>query len=194
MSKRIEKEPDGYIRDLQRKRRKEIKWIIAWNAFLLAIPVFIFSLFLITALAPIPDVLITETHVFQKYVEKESYKTGGHPAYFVSTFGDCFAIRFAEADDFVVGKAYEISYKAGIFHTWAYTISDGEEMIISINDHISYRNENISNLPKEALICFGLYLLVAIPVNIFIVRFMVKNVCEINDKIEKRRKRRNQPK
>ena len=196
MSKRIEKEPDGYIRDLMRKRRNEIKGIIGLNAFLLAFPVIMMSLLLIQAFKPIPNELTTETHIFQDYIKAKSggRRRHGHPAYFVSESGEYFAIKFADAADFIEGKSYEISYKVGLFHTWAYIISDGNDEIISIDDWTHYRNENISHLPTDALIFFSIYLLIATPVNILVYKINIKNVSQINQKIEKRRIKRSKKK
>ncbi|MBO5702270.1 MAG: hypothetical protein J6S71_07500 [Clostridia bacterium] len=191
MSKRIEKEPDGYIRDLQRKKRQEIKWFIGLNAFVLIFPIIIFSSLLFNAFKPLPDVLITETHVFSEYLRKQSGKGARRPARFLSSTGEIFALKFADEDDFVKGETYEITYYVGLFYPWTYTISNGEEMIVSEQDWIDQKNENINNLPRDGLICFGIYLIIAIMVNMALGFFSLGNIREINHKIEKRRAKRN---
>lgn len=192
MSKRIEKEPDGYIRDLQRKKRQEIKGFVGLNAFLLAFPIILFSIFLISALKPLPDELITETHVFSEYLRKHSGKGARRPARFLSSTGEIFALKFADEDDFVKGETYEITYYVGLFYPWAYTISNGEEMIVSEQDWIDQKNKNINNLPRDGIICFGIYLIIAIPSNMALGFFALGNIREINQKIEKRRAKRKQ--
>ena len=59
MSKRIEKEPDGYIRDLLRKRRDPIIGIVGFNAFITVGLLIIALLIVFGALKPLP----TETIV-----------------------------------------------------------------------------------------------------------------------------------
>ena len=195
MSKRIEKEPDGYIRDLMRKKHQEIKCFVGLNAFLLIFPVALFSIFLITALKPLPDELITETHVFSEWESvRNGGKVGRRTQLFVSTTGDKFALKFVDSEDFVKGETYEITYYVGLFYRWTYTISSGDEMIVSEQDWIDRKNENISNLPRDGLICFGIYLIIAIPVNLALGFFSLGNIREINQKIEKRRAKRNKMK
>jgi len=58
MSKRIEKEPDGYIRDLLRKRRDPIIVIVGFNAFITVGLLIIALLIVFGALKPLP----TETY------------------------------------------------------------------------------------------------------------------------------------
>ena len=58
MSKRIEKEPDGYIRDLLRKRRDPIIGIVGFNAFITVGLLIIALLIVFGALKPLP----TETY------------------------------------------------------------------------------------------------------------------------------------
>ena len=122
MSKRIEKEPDGYIRDLLRKRHKIISAIVALNAFMLVCLIVLLIIFALLGYKPIPDELITETHFFDRYINSKSGATSrqiGSPAYFVSTTGEQFAISFADEDDFAKGKSYEISYSEGLLYTRA---------------------------------------------------------------------------
>ena len=194
MSKRIENESDGYIRDLERKKRKEIKWFVGLNAFVLIFPIVLFSIFLITALKPLPDELITETHVFSEYLRKRSGKGARRPARFLSSNGEIFALKYADEDDFVKGETYEITYYVGLFYPWAYTISNGDEMIVSEQDWIDHKSEDIKNLPRDGLICFGIYLIIAIPTNLALRFFSLGNIREINQKIDKRRAKRNKTK
>lgn len=193
MSKRIEKEPDGYVRDLLRKRKAIIDGNIALNAFMLGCLIALLIIFALLGYKPIPDELTTETHVFEKYIHSHSGATSrqiGSPAYFVSTTGEQFAISFANEDDFVKGKSYEISYSEGILYTRAYIVSDGDNEIVSLEDYRTSREKRIRDINIVMLILFGIYLLIALPVNLIGIRVVIHDICEIDEKIKKRRERR----
>ncbi len=197
MSKKIEKEPDGYIRDLMRKKQKIIGGNIALNAFMLGCLIVLLIIFALIGYNPIPDELITEAHVFEKYINSDSGATSrqiGSPAYFVSTTGEHFAISFADEDDFVKGKSYEVSYSEGLLYTRAYIVSDGDNVIVSLEDYHASREKRIRDINIVMLILFGVYLLIALPVNLIGIRVVIHDIREIDEKIEKRRAKRNKNK
>ena len=151
-------------------------------------------IFALLGYKPIPDELITETHVFDRYINSKSGATSrqiGSPAYFVSTTGEQFAISFADEDDFAKGKSYEISYSEGLLYTRAYIVTDGVNTIVSLEDYHESREERIRDVNIVMLILFGVYLLIALPVNLIGIRSVIYDIREIDKKIEKRRAKRN---
>ncbi len=191
--KQIEKEPDGYIRDLLRKKKKNQSIFVTLNAVALGFFILISAIFAFAAFKPLPTELESGTYVFEKH---RTIRTGGkvganYTDLFVAENGDEFAIKFDEAvDKFEKGKTYEITYYVGFLYRFIYTATDGKNIIISEADHIKLRKENIKGFPKDILIVFCISLGLALIMNMPFFLLTCKELKEINQKIKKRRKKR----
>ncbi len=140
--KQIEKEPDGYIRNLLYKRLELTGGIsmIFFHFFFFALAL-ILCLFLTLFLPRIPKEVQTGQYIFSEYetIDMLVYKSNRTERdYFVASDGTrlAFPPSYGEGSfDLVKGKTYEISYYTTFMFTEIYTLSDGENMLISETDY-----------------------------------------------------------
>ena len=195
MSKRIEKEPDGYIRDLKRKRRDPIVGAIGFNAFITSVFLILALILIIATLKPLPTKTYNNNFVLKKIdTDNHHHRYGSTTTtLFVAKSGEEFAIPTGLLDPNVlqIGKSYSITYYVGFLYQFIYTIEDNSQVLISENDQIAYRNQNISEL-GTSLVWFGIiWLISTILLNSLLLNWLCyKKIFEINQKIKKRRERR----
>ncbi len=192
--RRIEQESDGYIRDLLRKKKKNQSIFITINAVVLGFFILISAIFAFAAFKPLPTELESGTYVFEEHRTRRNPR-GKHGSnitdLFVSTNGDEFAIKFDEAvDKFEKGRTYDITYYVGFLYSFIYTATDGENVIISEEDHIKLREENIKDFPKDILITFCISLGLALIMNLPFILLTYRGTKEIDQKINRRREKR----
>ena len=196
MSKRIEKEPDGYIRDLLRKRRDPIIGIVGFNAFITIGLLIIALLIVFGALKPLPTETYSGSFVLKEIdTDRHGGRHGGNSVkIFVAQSGERFAIPtgLMDIDELKVGQIYDITYYVGFLYQRIYTISDSSNVYISENDQIAYREKNISEMHIALLVIGGIWLVLTLLLNFGLLSWSCyKKVFEINQKIEKRRAKRN---
>ncbi len=190
----IEKEPDGYIRDLLRKKKRNQSIFVTLNAVALGFFILISAILAFAAFMPLPTELQSGTYVFKEHrINRNSRGKAGasYTDLFVAESGDEFAIKFDEAvDKFEKGKTYEITYDVGFLYRFIYTATDGENIIISEADHVKLREENIKDFPKDILITFCISLGLAFIMNLPFILLTCRGTKEIDQKIKKRREKR----
>ena len=195
MNKRIEKESDGYIRDLMRKRRDSIIGIIGTNAFITIGTLALVLIIMIGTIKPLPTEIYSGSYVLQEIdTDRHGGRHGSNSVkIFVSQNGERFAIPtgLMDMEELKVGQVYDITYYIGLLYQYVYTISDEYRVIISEDDQIEYREENISTLPTVLLIFGGIWMALTLLFNLgFLSWACYKPILEINQKIEKRRAKR----
>ena len=195
MSKRIEKEPDGYIRDLMRKRRDPIIGIIGTNALITVGLLILALIIVIGTVKPLPTETYSGSYALQEIdTDRHGGRHGGHSVkIFVAQSGERFAIPsgLIDMDELEVGRIYDITYYIGVLYQRVYTISDGNRLMISESDQIEYREKNISELPTVLLIFGGIWLALTLLFNFGLLSWVCyQPIFEINQKIEKRRAKR----
>ena len=195
MSKRIEKEPDGYIRDLLRKRRDPIIVIVGFNAFITVGLLIIALLIVFGALKPLPTETYSGSFVLKEIdTDRHGGRLGGNNVeVFVAQSGERFAIPtgLMDIDELEIGNTYDITYYIGFLYQRIYTISDSNKIYISENDQIAYREKNISEMHIALLVIGGIWLVLTLLLNFGLLSWSCyKKVFEINQKIEKRRAKR----
>ena len=195
MSKRIEKEPDGYIRDLQRKKKFYVRIIVTINLLLMVLPLFIAIVITIQTFSPPPsdDKIITGTYVFKECDTDRigTRRSGGRINLFIASTGEQFAIPDSLKDEnFIIGKSYTIGYTIGFFYSSIYTMSDGENVLLSEVDQDIIREQNIASYPKNIIESVTIFFVFAAVSNIFPLFFVYKEIYFLNKKIKQRRKRR----
>ncbi len=191
--KKIEQEPDGYIRDLLRKKKKNQSIFVTLNAVALGFFILMSAIFAFAAFKPLPTELQSGTYVFEEHrTRRTGGKTGAnYTDLFVAESGDEFAIKFDEAvEKFEKGRTYEITYYVGFLYSFIYTATDGENVIISEADHVKFRKENIKDFPKDFLITFCISLGLALVMNLPFILLTYRGTKEINQKIKKRREKK----
>ena len=196
MSKRIEKEPDGYIRDLLRKRRDPIIVIVGFNAFITGVFLILALILIIATLKPLPTETYSGSFVLKEIdTDRHGGRLGGNNVeVFVAQSGERFAIPtgLMDIDELEIGNTYDITYYIGFLYQRIYTISDSSNVYISENDQITYREKNISEMHIDLLVIGGIWLVLTLLLNFGLLSWSCyKKVFEINKKIEKRRERRN---
>ena len=196
MSKRIEKEPDGYIRDLLRKRRDPIIGIVGFNAFITVGLLIIALLIVFGALKPLPTETYSGSFVLKEIdTDRHGGRHGGNSVkIFDAQRGERFAIPtgLLDIDELEIGITYDITYYIGFLYPRIYTISDSNNVYISENDQIAYREKNISEMHIALLVIGGIWLVLTLLLNFGLLSWSCyKKVFEINQKIEKRRAKRN---
>ena len=196
MSKWIEKEPDGYIRDLLRKRRDPIIVIVGFNAFITVGLLIIALLIVFGALKPLPTETYSGSFVLKEIdTDRHGGRLGGNNVeVFVAQSGERFAIPtgLMDIDELEIGNTYDITYYIGFLYQRIYTISDSNNVYISENDQIAYREKNISEMHIDLLMIGGIWLVLTLLLNFGLLSWSCyKKVFEINQKIEKRRAKRN---
>ena len=196
MSKRIEKEPDGYIRDLLRKRRDPIIGIIGLNAFLIVGFIIVALIIVIGTLKPLPTETYSGTYILKEIdTDRHGGRHGGNSVkIFVAQSGERFAVPIGlmDIDELESGNTYNITYYVGFLYQRIYTISDGGNVLISEADQIAYREKNISEMHIDLLVIGGIWLVLTLLLNFGLLSWSCyKKVFEINQKIEKRRAKRN---
>lgn len=195
MNKRIEKESDGYIRDLMRKRRDSIIGIIGTNAFITIGTLALVLIIMIGTIKPLPTEIYSGSYVLQEIdTDRHGGRHGSNSVkIFVSQNGERFAIPtgLMDMEELKVGQVYDITYYIGLLYQYVYTISDEYRVIISEDDQIEYREENISTLPTVLLIFGGIWMALTLLFNLgFLSWACYKPILEINQKIEKRHAKR----
>ncbi len=194
MSKRIEKEPDGYIRDIQRKKKPYVRIIVTINLLLMVLPLFIVIVITIQTFSPPPtdDKIITGTYVFKEY-DTDRISTRGSSRrinLFIASTGEQFAIPDSLKDEnFIIGKSYTIGYTIGFFYNSIYTMSDGENVLLAEVDQNIIREQNIASYPKNIIESVTFFFGFAAVSNIFPLCFIYKEIYILNKKIKKRRER-----
>ena len=196
MSKRIEKEPDGYIRDLKRKRRDPIVGAIGFNAFITGVFLILALILIIATLKPLPTETYSGSFVLKEIdTDRHGGRLGGNNVeVFVAQSGERFAIPtgLMDIDELEIGNTYDITYYIGFLYQRIYTISDSSNVYISENDQIAYREKNISEMHIDLLVIGGIWLVLTLLLNFGLLSWSCyKKVFEINQKIEKRRAKRN---
>ena len=196
MSKRIEKEPDGYIRDLLRKRRDPIIVIVGFNAFITGVFLILALILIIATLKPLPTETYSGSFVLKEIdTDRHGGRLGGNNVeVFVAQSGERFAIPtgLMDIDELEIGNTYDITYYIGFLYQRIYTISDSSNVYISENDQIAYRKKNISEMHIDLLVIGGIWLVLTLLLNFGLLSWSCyKKVFEINKKIQKRRERRN---
>ena len=196
MSKRIEKEPDGYIRDLLRKRRDPIIVIVGFNAFITGVFLILALILIIATLKPLPTETYSGSFVLKEIdTDRHGGRLGGNNVeVFVAQSGERFAIPtgLMDIDELEIGNTYDITYYIGFLYQRIYTISDSNNVYISENDQIAYREKNISEMHIDLLVIGGIWLVLTLLLNFGLLSWSCyKKVFEINQKIEKRRAKRN---
>ena len=196
MSKRIEKEPDGYIRDLLRKRRDPIIVIVGFNAFITGVFLILALILIIATLKPLPTETYSGSFVLKEIdTDRHGGRHGGNSVkIFVSQSGERFAVPtgLMDIDELESGNTYNITYYVGFLYQRIYTISDGSNVLISEADQIAYREKNISEMHIALLVIGGIWLVLILTLNLGLLSWSYyKKIFEINKKIEKRRERRN---
>lgn len=196
MSKRIEKEPDGYIRDLLRKRRDPIIVIVGFNAFITGVFLILALILIIATLKPLPTETYSGSFVLKEIdTDRHGGRLGGNNVeVFVAQSGERFAIPtgLMDIDELEIGNTYDITYYIGFLYQRIYTISDSSNVYISENDQIAYREKNISEMHIDLLVIGGIWLVLTLLLNFGLLSWSCyKKVFEINKKIQKRRERRN---
>ena len=195
MSKRIEKEPDGYIRDLMRKRRDSIIGIIGTNALITVGLLILVLMIVIGTVKPLPTETYSGSYALQEIdTDRHGGRHGSNRVkIFVAQTGERFAIPtgLIDMDELEVGRSYDITYYIGFLYQRIYTISDGSSRMISESDQIEYREKNISELPTVLLIFGGIWLALTLLFNFGLLSWVCyQPIFEINQKIEKRRAKR----
>lgn len=196
MSKRIEKEPDGYIRDLLRKRRDPIIVIVGFNAFIAGVFLILALILIIATLKPLPTETYSGSFVLKEIdTDRHGGRLGGNNVeVFVAQSGERFAIPtgLMDIDELEIGNTYDITYYIGFLYQRIYTISDSSNVYISENDQIAYREKNISEMHIDLLVIGGIWLVLTLLLNFGLLSWSCyKKVFEINQKIEKRLAKRN---
>lgn len=196
MSKRIEKEPDGYIRDLLRKRRDPIIVIVGFNAFITGVFLILALILIIATLKPLPTETYSGSFVLKEIdTDRHGGRLGGNNVeVFVAQSGERFAIPtgLMDIDELEIGNTYDITYYIGFLYQRIYTISDSSNVYISENDQISYCEKNISEMHIDLLVIGGIWLVLTLLLNFGLLSWSCyKKIFEINKKIQKRRERRN---
>ena len=195
MSRKIAKEPDGYIRDLMRKRRDSIIGIIGTNALITIGLLVLVLIIVIGTVKPLPTETHSGNYVLQEIdTDRHGGRYGSNSVkLFVSQSGEKFAIstELMNVDDLEEGQVYNITYYNGFLYRRIYTISNEQGTIISEDDQIEYREENISELPMVILIFGAIWFALTLLFNLGLLRWVCyKPLMEINQKIEKRRAKR----
>ena len=196
MSKRIEKEPDGYIRDLLRKRRDPIIGIVGLNAFLTVGLLIVMLIIVIGTLKPLPTETYSGNYILKEIdTDRHGGRHGGNSVkIFVAQSGERFAVPtgLMDIDELESGNTYNITYYVGFLYQRIYTISDGSNVLISEADQIAYREKNISEMHIALLVIGGIWLVLILMLNLGLLSWSYyKKIFEINKKIKKRRERRN---
>ena len=196
MSKRIEKEPDGYIRDLLRKRRDPIIGIVGFNALVTFGLLIIALLIVFGALKPLPTETYSGSFVLKEIdTDRHGGRLGGNSVeVFVTQSGERFAIPtgLMDIDELKVGQIYDITYYVGFLYQRIYTIANSNKIYISENDQIAYREKNISEMHIDLLVIGGIWLVLTLLLNFGLLSWSCyKKVFETNQKIKKRRAKRN---
>jgi len=97
-----------------------------------------------------------------------------------------------DIDELEIGNTYDITYYIGFLYQRIYTISDSSNVYISENDQIAYREKNISEMHIDLLVIGGIWLVLTLLLNFGLLSWSCyKKVFEINQKIKKRRAKRN---
>ena len=196
MSKRIEKEPDGYIRDLLQKRRDPIIGIVGLNAFVTVVSLILVLIIVIGTLKPLPTETYSGNYILKEIdTDRHGGRHGGNSVkIFVAQSGERFAVPtgLMDIDELESGNTYNITYYVGFLYQHIYTISDGSNALISEADQIAYREKNISEMHIALLVIGGIWLVLTLLLNFGLLSWSCyKKVFEINQKIEKRRAKRN---
>lgn len=196
MSKRIEKEPDGYIRDLLRKRRDPIIGIVGLNAFLTVGLMIVVLIIVIGTLKPLPTETYSGNYILKEIdTDRHGGRHGGNSVkIFVAQSGERFAVPtgLMDIDELESGNTYNITYYVGFLYQRIYTISDGGNALISEADQIAYREKNISEMHIALLVIGGIWLVLILMLNLGLLSWSYyKKIFEINEKIKKRRDKRN---
>ena len=195
MSKRIEKEPDGYIRDLLRKRRDPIIVIVGFNAFITGVFLILALILIIATLKPLPTQTYSNNFVLKKIdTDNHHHRYGSTTTtLFVAQSGEELAIPtgLLDPDELQIGKSYSITYYVGFLYQFIYTIEDNSQVLISENDQIAYREQKISELGTSLIWIGIIWLISTILLNSLLLNWLCyKKIFEINQKIKKRRERR----
>ena len=196
MSKRIEKEPDGYIRDLLRKRRDPIIGIVGLNAFVTVGLLIVALIIVIGTLKPLPTETYSGNYILKEIdTDRHGGRHGGNSVkIFVAQSGERFAIPtgLMDIDELESGNTYNITYYVGFLYQHIYTISNGSNVLISEADQIAYREKNISEMHIALLVIGGIWLVLILMLNSGLLSWSYyKKIFEINKKIQKRRDKRN---
>ena len=196
MSKRIEKEPDGYIRDLLQKRRDPIIGIVGLNAFVTVVSLILVLIIVIGTLKPLPTETYSGSYILKEIdTDRHGGRHGGNSVkIFVAQSGERFAVPtgLMDIDELESGNSYNITYYVGFLYQHIYTISDGSNALISEADQIAYREKNISEMHIALLVIGGIWLVLILMLNFGLLSWSYyKKIFEINEKIKKRRERRN---
>ncbi len=162
----------------------------------MVLPLFIGIAITIQTFSPSPtdDEIITGTYVFKEY-DTDRIGTKGSSRridLFIASTGEQFAIPESLKDkEFIIGKSYTISYTIGFFYNSIYTMSDGENVLLSEADNAIIREHNIASYPKIIIEIVAFYFISTTVFNIFPLCFVYKEIYILNKKIKKRRERRN---
>ncbi len=196
MSKRIEKEPDGYIRDLLRKRRDPIIGIVGLNAFVTFGLLIVALIIVIGTLKPLPTETYSGSYILKEIdTDIHGGRHGGNSVkIFVAQSGERFAVPtgLMDIDELESGNIYNITYYVEFLYQRIFTISDGGNVLISKADQIAYREKNISELHVSLLVIGEIWLVLILMLNFGLLSWSYyKKIFEINKKIKKRRSKRN---
>ncbi len=200
--KQIEKEPDGYIRDLLNRRRHLTGGVSVIIFHLGFVSMAILTCLLFSATIPhVPQKYDTETYVFNRYEEKtliNARYTRITKTFFIASDGSEFAAPIGfrdEIKELEIGKTYEIRHFKGFLAPEIYTISTDGETIISENDYAEMcnikRKETYEVFPFifAFFIAIDLILFVTLYFAVFRKHNVREKVADIDKKIAKRREK-----
>ena len=151
---------------------------------------------IIATLKPLPTETYSGSFVLKEIdTDRHGGRLGGNNVeVFVAQSGERFAIPtgLMDIDELEIGNTYDITYYIGFLYQRIYTISDSNNVYISENDQIAYREKNISEMHIALLVIGGIWLVLTLLLNFGLLSWSCyKKVFEINQKIEKRRAKRN---
>ncbi len=198
--KQIEKEPDGYIRNLLYKRLELTGGITTVFFHISFYIIALLLCLLLTLFLPrIPKEVQTGQYVFSNYetIDMLVYKSNRTERdYFVASDGTrlAFPPSYGEGSfDLTKGNTYEISYYTTFMFTEIYTLSDGENILISEADYAQMCKSVAKEMHKVFIAIFVIFFLLNCLFTFILYnhhgRRRRQEIKEIDHKIAKRREK-----